>query len=191
MKRIQLFALALLVTLFTTTVTHAQRTSAVRGETTPTVQRTSVSQNEAAGSEVVLQEGTVVQVVTTEAISSKTAEVGTTIFLEVAEDVEVNGKIVIAAGSVVKGEITEAGKAKMMGKGGKIDFTIDYAKAVNGTNVRLRSANSFQGKNRQGGVIAAAVLVSPVALLFKGKDVTVEKGRKFRVYVDRDYRMTL
>ena len=55
----------------------------------------------------------------------------------------------------------------------------------------LRSSNSFAGKNRQGGVIAAAILVSPVALLFKGKDVTVEKGRKFRVYVDRDYRMTL
>lgn len=134
-----------------------------------------------------LQEGTIVEVMTTEPISSKTAEVGTTIYLEVADDVEVNGKIVIPAGSIVKGEITMASKAKMMGKAGQIDFTIDYVKAIDGTNVRVRSARTFSGKNKQGGVIAAAVLVSPVALFIKGKDVTIEKGKKFKVYVDKDY----
>lgn len=136
-----------------------------------------------------LQEGTIVEVMTTEALDSKTATEGDAIYLEVADDVVVNGKTVIAAGSIVKGEITVASKAKMMGKAGKLDFTIDYVKAVDGTNVRVRTAKSFQGKNKQGGVIAAAVLVSPVALLLKGKDVTLEKGKKFRVYVDKDYKI--
>jgi formate dehydrogenase assembly factor FdhD len=134
-----------------------------------------------------LQEGTIVEVMTTEAIDSKSAQEGQTIYLEVADDVQVNGKTVIASGSIVKGEITEASKAKMMGKAGKIDFTIDYVKAIDGTNIRVRSAKSFSGKNKQGGVIAAAVIVSPVALFIKGKDVTIEKGKKFRVYVDKDY----
>ena len=150
---------------------------------------TILSQAQAQKGTYLLQEGTIVEVMTTEPINSKTAEEGTTIYLEVADDVEVRGKIVIAAGSIVKGEITEASKAKMLGKAGKLDFTIDYVKAIDGTNVRLRSNRSFEGKNKQGGVIAAAVLLSPVALFVKGKDITIDKGKKFRVYVDKDYKI--
>lgn len=145
----------------------------------------------ASAQKVQLQEGTIVEVMLTEPISSKDAVQGSEIYLEVSDDVQVNGKTVIASGSIVKGEIIEASKAKMMGKAGKLDFTIDYAKAVDGTNIRVRSQKSFQGKNKQGGVIAAAVLLSPVALLFKGKDIVLEKGKKFRVYVDKDYTLDL
>lgn len=145
----------------------------------------------ASAQKVQLQEGSIIEVMLTEPLSSKDAVEGSEIYLEVADDVQVNGKTVIASGSIVKGEITEASKAKMMGKAGKLDFTIDYAKAVDGTNIRVRSQRSFQGKNKQGGVIAAAVLLSPVVLLFKGKDIVLEKGKKFRVYVDKDYTLDL
>ena len=107
-----------------------------------------------------------------------------------AEDVIVDGKIVIKGGSVVKGEITEAERAKMFGKAGKLDFSLDYAKAVDGQNIRLRATKSLEGKDKSAGVIAVAVLFAPVAIFIKGKDVTLEKGKRFTVYVDRDYTIT-
>lgn len=136
---------------------------------------------------VKLQDGTQVDIITTESISSKTARERDQIIFHMAEDVIVDGKIVIKGGSVVKGEITEAEKAKMFGKPGKLDFSLDYAKAVDGQNVRLRATKSMEGKDKSAGVIAAAVLFAPVAIFIKGKDVTIEKGKRFTVYVDRDY----
>src|ERR1700740_886147 len=138
-------------------------------------------------SQVKLQDGTMVDIITTEASSSKTAHEGDQIIFHMAEDVVVDGKVVIKGGAVVKGEITQAEHAKALGKAGKLDFILDYAKAVDGTNVRLRASKSFSGKDKSVGVIAAGALVFAPLLLIKGKEITIDKGKRFRVYVDRDY----
>ena len=136
--------------------------------------------------QVKLQDGTQVDIVTTELITSKSAKEGDQVIFQMAEDVLVDGKVVIKAGSVVKGQITEAEHAKILGKAGKLDFSLDYGKTVDGQNIRLRSSKSFEGTDKQGGVIAAAYFFAPL-LFIKGKDVTIEKGKRFTVYVDRDY----
>lgn len=136
---------------------------------------------------VQLQEGSTVRVRILETLSSASSKVGEQVNMEVAEDVLADGKIVIARGAKAMGTITVAEPSKMMGKKGKIDFTIDYATDVNGKNIRLRSAVKSEGKGSQGGVIAAAVIINPLLIFIKGKDVTVEKEKIFPVYVDRDY----
>lgn len=140
-------------------------------------------------SQVKLQDGTQVDIITTETISSKTAKERDPLIFQMAEDVIIEGKIVIKAGAIVKGEIIEAERSKMLGKAGKLDFSLDYAKAVDGQNIRLRATKSFEGRDKQTGAIVAAYIFLPLVFI-KGKDVVIEKGKRFTVYVDRDYIIT-
>jgi hypothetical protein len=136
---------------------------------------------------VSLQEGSTVRVRILETLSSASSKAGEQVNMEVSEDVLADGKIVIARGAKAIGTITVSEPSKMMGKKGKIDFTIDYVTDVNGKNIRLRSAVKNEGKGSQGGVIAAAVIINPLLIFIKGKNITVEKDKIFPVYVDRDY----
>ncbi|MDP3442641.1 MAG: hypothetical protein Q8T08_07225, partial [Ignavibacteria bacterium] len=112
--------------------------------------------------------------------------------LRVDEDVEVDGTIVIKRGTEVTGRVTICQASKMIGKKGMLDFTIDYTKSVTGKNIRLNTTTNGGGeKSFTGGVIAAAAIVSPLFLLAKGKNVTVEKGRVFSAYVGQDYELIL
>jgi Caspase domain len=134
-----------------------------------------------------LQEGTTIRLILKDELSSKTAAVGDVVELEVNEDVVVEGWIVIKAGTPVKAEITEASKAKMLGKQGKIDFIANFTTSVDNQNIRIRSSKKFEGKNKTTGVVAAAVIIAPVALIFKGKEAKLPKGTLFNGYVDNTY----
>ena len=134
-----------------------------------------------------LQEGTVIQVRLVETLSSATCKQGEIVNLEVAEDVEVNGVVVIKKGAKVTGSVIECVPKQNMGRKGKLDFSINYATAVDGQNVRTRTSVGTDGKDRTVGVVAAAVIVSPFLLFIKGKDTVIEKGTSFAVYVDKDY----
>lgn len=61
--------------------------------------------------EVVIPDGTEFTVVTTDEISSKTATEGDPITFKVDEDVKINGHLVIAKDTVVKGTVTSAKKS--------------------------------------------------------------------------------
>ncbi len=145
-----------------------------------------------AQSSITLQEGTVVRVELLETLDSRLAKVGDLVNLRVNEDVEVDGTLVIKRGTEVTGRVTVSQASKMIGKKGMLDFTIDYTKSITGKNIRLNTTtNGGEGKSATGGVIAAAVIVSPLFLLAKGKNVTVEKGRVFSAYVGQDYELGL
>jgi hypothetical protein len=145
-----------------------------------------------AQSPIILQEGTVVQVQLLETLDSRLAKVGDLVNLRVNEDVEVDGVVVIKRGTEATGRVTISQASKMAGKKGMLDFTIDYTKTVTGKNIRLNTTtNGGDGKSYTTGVIAAAAIVNPLALLIKGKNVTVEKGKLFSAYVGQDYELTL
>jgi len=134
-----------------------------------------------------LQEGTSMRIAIRQELNSKTAEVGDIIDLEVVDDVDVDGVVVIKSGTPAKGEITEASKAKMLGKPGKIDFIVNFTRSVDGQNIRLRSNRKFSGNSSTGGVIAAAAIVNPLFLLIKGKNISIKPGQNFTAYIDKDY----
>jgi len=141
---------------------------------------------------ITLQEGTVVRVELLETLDSRLAKVGDLVNLRVDEDVEVDGILVIKRGTEVTGRVTISQASKMVGKKGMLDFTIDYTKSITGKNIRLNTTtNGGGGKSLTGGVIAAAAIVSPLFLLAKGKNVTVEKGRVFSAYVGQDYELIM
>lgn len=141
---------------------------------------------------ITLQEGTVVRVELLETLDSRLAKVGDIVNLRVDDDVEVDGKIAVKRGTEVTGRVTISQASKMIGKKGMLDFTIDYTKSVTGKNIRLNTTtNGGGGKSMTGGVIVAAAIVSPLFLLAKGKNVTLEKGRVFSAYVGQDYELVL
>ena len=136
---------------------------------------------------VTLDEGTLVQVVLNENLTSNVSQVGDLVNLSIAEDVVVNNKVVLKKGRAVTGRVTESTAAKWAGQKGKLDFTIDYAKSEFGKNINLQTNNEADGKSRMGGVIAAAAIINPLLVLIKGKEITVAKGRVFTTYVAKEY----
>jgi hypothetical protein len=137
---------------------------------------------------LMIEGGSIVQLKLMNEISSKTANTGDQISFTVFDDVTVGKQIVIKAGTLVTGTIENAQQAKGLGKGGELSYSLNYAKAVDGTKIYLRTTRAnLQGQDRAGGAVALAVVVSPLFLLHKGKNVTMEAGKIVQAFADRDY----
>jgi len=124
---------------------------------------------------VVLPEGTEVTLRLLERLDSRYSQVGNPVYLAVGEDILVNGHTVIAAGDSVIGTVTVAKPASALGMPGQLDFVVPYL-SVNGQNVRLR----VFATRREG---EGGALIFPFQ---KGRNVSIEQGALFRVYVDQD-----
>jgi len=136
------------------------------------------------GNKLKLADGEKVRLVLMQDISSSTANQGDRINLAVAEDVKVGDIVVIAKGAMGLGSISEAKKKGMLGRGGKLTMALEYVKAVDGQNVRVRANAGREGDDKTGKTVAVAVLAGPFALLVKGKDVVSTKGTEYTAYVD-------
>lgn len=138
-----------------------------------------------------IQEGTVVRVRLLETLDSKTAKNGDIVTLETLDKIEIGNKKVIDFNARVTGRVINSVSNKSMGRKGKLDISIDYVKAVDGTNVPLSYTMNQSGKDATVGVIAGAVLLSPLALVVKGKSAVILKGAEFNTYVERSTRINL
>jgi hypothetical protein len=82
-----------------------------------------------------------------------------------------------------------------MGRSGKLDFSIDRVRSVDGEWVPLRyTLNKKSGESHavRTGVVTAGVAVvfwpaAPVFLLMKGKDTTINKGVIFDAFTDQNH----
>ncbi len=134
----------------------------------------------------VLPDGTQFTVLTTEELSSKTATENETVTFKVAEDVSINGHIVIAAGTVVKGSVASVEQKGRMGKSGKLGLRIESTTAADGQKIKLRGSKNKAADDSTGSVIALTVLLSPFFLLKKGKSAIIKEGTKLNVYTDEE-----
>jgi hypothetical protein len=140
---------------------------------------------------VKIQDATTVHLSLTQSLSSATNKVDDPVAFEVTEDVKVGDVIAIPKGSAAIGHVVEAEPRKRLGRAGKLNFAIDNIKAPDGSNVRLRASSDRKGQDKTGTVIVGTVLLSPLFLLMRGKDVTIEKGTELTVYVDGDREVNL
>jgi hypothetical protein len=139
-------------------------------------------------SQLNLLEGTPIKVKTVNELSSRKAQVGDIVYFRLVDNLKIDSIAIIDTTAEIMGEVIEAGKARSLGRPGKLDFTIDNVKAIDGQNIRLRTTpKKITGKDKTGGVVAAAVIFAPVALFLKGKEVVIEANKEFIVYVDSDY----
>uniref|UniRef100_A0A832H2K8 Uncharacterized protein n=1 Tax=Oscillatoriales cyanobacterium SpSt-402 TaxID=2282168 RepID=A0A832H2K8_9CYAN len=135
-----------------------------------------------------LADGTPIKLKFKQTISSKEAKTNDTVEFEVSEPVRVGNKTVIAQGASAKGTVIEARRSGMLGRRGKLDIAIQEVTLVSGERITLRASQS-SGGGTSGGVVAAAVLLSPVALLFKGKNVSYDAETEITAFVNGNFEL--
>lgn len=148
-----------------------------------------------AAAQINVPDGTKIRVRLDQTISSSNADQGQAVELSVTEPVQVGGQVIIPEGSRVTGTVTETQEKRHMGRAGKLDFSIDRVRAVDGAWIPLRyTLNKKNGGSSavSTGVMTAgaAVLFWPAAPLFllrKGKDVTINKGVVFDTFTEGDH----
>lgn len=144
-----------------------------------------------ASTKLVLEDATPVKLRLSRNVSSADATTGETVDFEVLEEVKVGDVLVVAKGGVAWGTVTEAEPKKRMGRGGKLDMTIDSVRLLDGEKAALRGVKDVQGGSHTGamtgGIVAASLIVWPAAplfLLMHGKDITIPKGTEITAYIN-------
>ena len=136
--------------------------------------------------EVVIPDGTEFTVTTTEEITSKTATAGDPLSFKVTEDVKINGRLVIAEGTLVKGVVANAKKSGMMGKGGALSIRVESTTSVDNQKIKLRSSKGKEGDDKTGTTVALVVLLGPLGLLKHGKNAKIKSGTQIKVFTDEE-----
>lgn len=118
----------------------------------------------------------------------KAAKVGQRFLLEVAAPVEVNGVVVIPAGTPAWAEITEVRNKGMWGKSGKLNARMLYLR-VNGRQIRLTGAFDDKGVTGTAGVVGAVALVPVVGFFVTGTSAVFPKGGEVGGFIDEDVQL--
>jgi hypothetical protein len=133
-----------------------------------------------------------------QSISSADARVGQEIPFEVVEDIRVDDSVVLAKGATAIANVTEAEHKKSMGRAGKLNVTISYARLGDNEKVALRAVKEAKGGGHvgamTGAMVGTAIVFFPAAPLFlfiHGKDITIPQGTEITAFVDGDMHLDM
>jgi hypothetical protein len=133
-----------------------------------------------------------------ETISSADAKVGQEIPFEVVEDVTVDQTVVLPKGATAIATVTAAQSKKSMGRGGKLDIAISYARLKDQEKVALRASQENKGGGHVGAMTGAMVATSvvffpaaPLFLFIKGKDISIPQGTGITAFVEGDMHLDM
>ena len=162
------------------------RRAALSAIVIPFIAILSIKAQEAASSQkLTLKEGTEVRLKFAQELSSKTASEGDPVNFVLADDLIIGNVVVARAGAKGVGEVTNARKAGMMGKGGELNIRLEHLKAGT-TKIRLRGSKGKEGDGRTGTAVALTVLFGPIGLIKHGKEIVVKEGTSLMAFVDDD-----
>ena len=119
-------------------------------------------------------------------ISSKRSKEGNTFRLKTLENLLINDVVVIPANQEVLGTITKSRKNGMFGRKGRLEFSINEIKTVNGVTVPLDAQVKGKGDSDNGAVAVAAAVSLVGGLFMKGTNIYYEPGQKFVAVVAAD-----
>ena len=140
---------------------------------------------------IILTEGTALNVVNAQEISSKTANAGDEVSFKVEEDLVLNNHVVISRGTLVKGSVINAEPKGSMGRSGKLGLQVQSTTTVDGQPIKLRAAKGGEGASHGGTVMALSMLVGPFAILKKGTDAKISEGTRVTVYIAEERRFRI
>jgi hypothetical protein len=131
-------------------------------------------------------------------ISSADAKVGQEIPFEVVEEVKVDDVVVLPKGATAIGTVTECNAKKSMGRAGKLNLNISYARLADQEKVALRATQDNKGGGHVGAMTGAMVATSivffpaaPLFLFMKGKDITIPQGTEITAFVEGDMHLNM
>ena len=129
-------------------------------------------------------EGTEVQLLFVDALSSATNAAGDRFTLRVDGDVKVGGLVVIKSGSIAVGTVTDAHKRGFMGKAGALNVILDHVNAGD-ERIKLRASKGKTGDAKVGATVALTILFGPIGLLKRGHDIDIKPGTPLTAFVDQ------
>lgn len=145
-----------------------------------------------------LLDGTPVKLRLSQSMSSADAKTGQDVPFEVVEEVKVDDVVVLPKGATAIGTVTEAEPKRRMGRGGKLDITISYARLADQEKVALRATKEGKGGGHvgamTGAMVGTAIVFFPAAPLFlfmHGKDITIPQGTEINAFVEGDMHLDM
>jgi PEGA domain len=145
-----------------------------------------------------LLDGTPVKLRLAQTISSAEAKTNQEIAFEVVDDVKVEDTVVLPKGATAIGVVTEADHKKSMGRAGKLNISITYARLADNEKAALRATKESKGGNHvgamTGAMVATAIVFFPAAPLFlfiHGKDITIPQGTEITAFVEGDMHLDM
>jgi PEGA domain. len=145
-----------------------------------------------------LLDGTPVKLRLSQTISSADAKTGQDIQFEVVEEVKLEGAVVIAKGALALGTVTNAVPKRRMGREGKLDVAISYARMADQEKCALRASKEGHGGGHvgamTGAMVGTAIVFFPAAPLFlfmHGKDITIPQGTEITAFVEGDMHLDM
>ena len=134
---------------------------------------------------VTVPDGTEVHLALMKDLKSGGSKAGEDVPFEVCQDVYSPRRVLlIPADTPAFGKILQSSRRGMFGKGGKLKYTIDYILMPDKTRVALRSSPQLlRGSDNRTASIATAILLTPLSLFINGRDVSVNKGQQYTMYV--------
>lgn len=145
-----------------------------------------------------LLDGTPVKLRLSQTISSADTKVGQEIPFEVVEDLTVDQIVVLPKGATAIANVTAAEHKKSMGRAGKLDITITYARLKDQEKVQLRATKETKGGGHVGAMTGAMVATSlvffpaaPLFLFIHGKDITIPQGTEINAFVQGDMHLNM
>jgi hypothetical protein len=138
-----------------------------------------------ASGKYMLRDGTDVNLVFAQDLSSKTSSEGDPVVLTLVDDLKVGDVVVAKAGDKAFGEVTKAEKSGMMGKAGELNLRLTYLKAGD-TKIKLRGTKGKEGESGTTGAVVLTVLFGPIGLIKHGKNVEIKQGQSLHAFVGDD-----
>jgi len=116
----------------------------------------------------------------------------------VIEDISVDQTVVLPKGSTAIATVTETEHKKSMGRAGKLDIAISYARLKDQEKVQLRATKETKGGGHvgamTGAIVATSIIFFPAAPLFlfiHGKDITIPQGTEITAFVEGDMHLDM
>lgn len=167
-------------------ITSTAQPTMVAPQTTVVVPQNAVVIPQQASGDV-LRAGAPIPVALSEFLTTKgkNLKVGQRVRLEVAQDIMVNGRLVIPARSPVEGVLTEVRNKGMWGKSGAIRLKIVSAN-INGTTIRLTGDMDTRGDTGTAGVVGSIVALPIAGFFVTGTSAEMPLNMPGRAFLDQD-----
>lgn len=140
----------------------------------------------------VLRTGTPIALSLLEEVTTKkkAAKINDRVRLEVAEAIEVNGVVVIPAGTPAMAELTHVRNKGMWGKSGKLEARVLWLR-VNGRQIRLSGTFDDKGVTGTAGVVGAIAIIPLAGFFVTGTSAVLPKGGIVSAFIDEDVELAI
>lgn len=136
----------------------------------------------------VIAAGTLVDIEITEALNSKTSQIGAMFGIKTAAPIKVGDVVIVPAGATGQGQVIHAAKARAAGKPGELIIAARYVEQ-GGVRIPLRTFRygPSVGKNNVETAAAVGIIVAtPLILIITGGQIDVPIGTKANAKVAAD-----